>query len=214
MNDPLLVHLHIPHTGGTSIHHLIRTALEGGTYDPSVDRDPAGYLATVPEACRAITGHFKHLIGPETWSRPYLSAPRSRRLRLVTTLRHPVDRAISRVTQGHADAPPNLQTAYILDETPSSSWDARVGQVAHERLRARFWWVGLTHTLDLAWASLAAALGILDAPGPFRLNPSTRAGRVDREAVLAENRADLELYERLCLDRADLGLFLGREVLP
>lgn len=221
---PLVVHVHIPHTGGTSVKMLLENSvLRTASYNAAarqsqaVDHNPDAFIEAADSGgFDAVTGHLKHFLHDGSWTPPFVPATTTRPLHLITVLRHPVLR--SRYDRPRYRPTGNFQTAYILDVEPQPDWDEADGDAAFEKLCDTYLWVARCETLSRAWTSLCLAIGLEPTEplwenstgrGPKRWTPSDIP---DAAQILACNRADARLCELVAEADADgIGIVFNRE---
>ena len=236
-DPPTWVVLHIQKTAGTSLRHALSQSLRPGqalfVYDDSAVGVSPSELGTLPMAQRSwlrlVMGHAYHGVADSLPGRvehaTFVRDPAARlrsqfhhHLREGTAFR--IDRATlpTRLVAQHAltEEFDNFTTRVVtgIDPrgVPARGINERHVDMAIDRVRTGFRFVGLVERLDEHYATLCGLMGIpavplpvINAhPAPAALDP---ADDVDWEEALHHNRFDALLYQRL----RDEG-FCGRDL--
>jgi len=215
---PVVIFLHAPKTGGTTLVRIIERQYGSGSvlnlYDSSYGDELAAYPSEEIDRVRAIAGHF--YFGVHTFiARPSV---------YITLLRNPVDRVVShyhfvRRSPGHylytaatelslsefvvacgPDEPNNDQTRllagrYQAEGTPTNA-DAMLA-AARRNLREHVAVVGITEEFDQSLLLMRRTFG-WGRPFYVRENVSKKPSR--SEAISPETRRVIENYNALDID--------------
>jgi hypothetical protein len=218
---PLLLHMHVPRSSGSSLHAWFVAALGAASVAQASSPDEVAAVTSGGAAPAVVSGHYLHGVHVRRASRDY---------RYVVLLRDPVERVLSlfRYIRGlpghsrHADlVRPGMTIPRYYAEGIPGSWarNGMVGQLAgsysalppEERLacatehlldeRTIF---GLVEDPQPLLCGAARILDLAEVPPLARVNRSARVepgqafggDDADLAAIVEHNALDIELYRR------------------